>query len=146
MERDKKILLSAVIITVIVFVGIYLIFSPAKCFDYACFQFKMNDCSPVKYVNEEKEASWSYYVVGPTNDECKIRVTLLMAKEGDLGLKELEGHSMNCFYPRGVSAYPDKDLFKCHGTLKEDLQQRIIQKLHEYIVENIGDLRIALTS
>ena len=49
-------------------------------------------------------------------------------------------------YPKGIPIYPEKDLSKCHGRLKEELQAIIINKLHTYIIENIGEFRGNLTS
>ncbi|KKQ16334.1 MAG: hypothetical protein US28_C0002G0001, partial [Candidatus Daviesbacteria bacterium GW2011_GWA1_36_8] len=49
-----------------------------------------------------------------------------------------------CLYERGVSAYPEKDLAKCHGRLKEELQTEIIKKLHSYVLTNVGDINRSL--
>ena len=47
---------------------------------------------------------------------------------------------MNCYYPPGTAAYPERDLSMCHGRLKEELQGIIITKLHTYIIDNLGKL------
>jgi hypothetical protein len=35
---------------------------------------------------------------------------------------------------------PEDDLSRCTGQLKENLQEIIIQKLHAYVVENLGQI------
>jgi hypothetical protein len=51
---------------------------------------------------------------------------------------------MTCYYPLGTAAYAEKDLSKCHGLLKEELQTIIINKLHAYILENLGKVEEGL--
>ena len=63
-----------------------------------------------------------------------------LAKEGELGIDRLEGYEMSCFYDRGQGVYPEDDLSKCHGRLKEELQGIIINKLHTYVIENLGKI------
>ena len=101
----------------------------------------MRKCSPVKYVNEGEDASWLYQIQGIDGDNCAIKVTLLNAKEGDLGLRNFEGNSMTCFYEKGVLAYPERNIGSCHGVLKEDLQNLVIERLYDYVVVNLKDIR-----
>lgn len=140
MKLDKK---SSVIITatiIVVVLAIYVTSLPDDCGTYECFQKKMIECSPASYINEEPAASWKYLILGRLRDECRIEVTLLQAKEGELAIADFEGHKMECLYPVGVSAYPDKDLALCSGELKEDIQGRIIDKLHEYLLDNLIEI------
>lgn len=124
--------------------ALYYTFTPNPCETYGCFEDHMASCSRATYVNEEPEASWSYTVMRRVKGACEIKVTLLQAKEGDLQLRNFEGHDMTCTYPLGVVAYPDKDMSVCHGRLKEDLQGLIIEKLHQYLVDNLVDVKDAL--
>ena len=141
MEKGKRNLIIALILVILVIAGFYYAFLRKECGDYECFRQNMVECRPAKYVNEEREASWGYEVIGKKREQCEVEVKLLLAKEGELKLREFEGNSMNCFYPLGTAAFPDEDLSACHGRLKEDLQQRIIEKLHEYILDNLGEIR-----
>ena len=75
-----------------------------------------------------------------------MNVKLLQAKRGELGIDRLAGYEMECNYPDGVGTYPEKDLEKCHGKLREELQQIIIEKLHAYIIENLGKIDRELNS
>jgi len=141
MDKEKRNLIIAVSLVIIVFGGFYYAYLPEKCGDYECFRQNMIECSPAEYVNEESEASWGYEIMGEKIDKCEIEVTLLLAKEGELSLQEFEGSSMNCYYPLGTAAFPDEDLSVCEGKLKENLQTRLIEKLYEYILNNLGEIR-----
>lgn len=144
MNKKKRILIFAIIITFIVVIAFYVSFLPLKCRNYECFRVNMAECNPATYVSEEPQASWGYEIIGPNVDSCRIDVTLLQAKEGDLSLLDFEGNKMSCYYPRGTVGYPEEDLGSCTGLLKENMQGRIIQKLHEYILDNLGEIKTGL--
>jgi hypothetical protein len=115
-----------------------MIFYSPTCQNYECFRADMIKCSKVAYINEGTEATWGYSIEGIQGKDCVINVKFLQAKKGDLGLTALEGSEMKCYYPLGTADYPEKDLGKCHGVLKEELQTIVINKLHSYILENLG--------
>ena len=139
-QYRKIIFISAIVIFVLAVAGaVYFSFLYLpKCQNYECFQEYMSKCSKATYVNDEPEASWGYSIIGRLNENCAIKVTLLMAKKGELGIDKYVNDAMTCYYPKGVAAYPEKDLSKCHGQLKEDLQELIINKMHSYLLENLG--------
>jgi hypothetical protein len=128
-------------IFVLIAVSSYFVFLPEECLALECFQTSMSQCVSATYVNEESEASWGYEIKGKLRNECEIEVTLLNAKEGQLGIDEYEGHSMSCFYALGIVNSPEKNLGSCHGRLKEDLQKEIIEKLHGYVLENLDEIQ-----
>ncbi len=144
MKKENLNLLLILAVLIAFIAVLYFTLSPVRCESFACFQDKMGSCSQATYINEEPEASFLYNIKRKYRDKCEIEVTLLQAKEGELKLRGLEKHSMLCTYPLGVIAYPDKDLSLCHGRLKEDLQGIIIEKLHTYIVNNLGSIKEAL--
>jgi hypothetical protein len=142
---DEKVVVFVVFVFVALFaVALHYSLSPVECLGYECFKSHMIDCSRATYINDDPEASWVYKILGKTVDGCAIDVKLLQAKQGGLNLRDLEQQSMTCIYPLGVAAYPDKDMSLCSGKLKESLQNIIIEKLHKYIINNIGDLKDAL--
>jgi hypothetical protein len=47
---------------------------------------------------------------------------------------------MDCYLQIGDISLPESDLTKCHGRLKEELQEIIIENAHRYIIENIGEI------
>ena len=129
------------LILVVAVLALHYTFIPTSCADYACFAKHMSKCTPAVFVNEEQEASWGYRVLGTTKHTCETEVTLLSAKEGDIDLRKYEGTSMLCYYDIGVSGFPEKNLAACHGLLKEELQDIVIQKLYKYVVANLGEIR-----
>jgi len=138
-EKKYYIIILIVVLVIAIAGGIYTSwFYNPKCENYACWQGYMEKCSKISFINDGSEASWGYTVKGLEGNECAITVKLLQVKKGELGLASLAGEEMTCNYPKGVSTYPEQDLSKCHGILKEDLQGIIINKLHAYILENLG--------
>ncbi|MEK6819214.1 MAG: hypothetical protein AABY10_04770, partial [Nanoarchaeota archaeon] len=75
-----------------------------------------------------------------------IDVTLIQPKTGDLGIDKLGGYSMTCVFQKGAAMYPEKDLDKCHGPLKEEMQSIVIKKLHTYVIENLNTIDRNLAS
>ncbi len=131
----------------VVGVAVYLTFYDyPQCGSYQCFQDHMTACTKAVYINEEPEASWQYTVLGQKNGQCAIEVTMLLAKKGDLGIDALNGQSMLCSYPIGITAYPEKNLDVCTGQLKESLQSVLIKKLYSYILDNLGQYNKSLSS
>lgn len=132
----------AFLILVVAAVALYATFTPVRCTEFSCFEAHMTKCRPATYINDgEKEASWKYEVIGTSDKKCDVRVTLLLAKESNLDLRQYEGKEMTCSHPLGVAGYPEKNLAVCRGELKEGLQAIVIEKLYKYIVTNIGEIR-----
>jgi len=131
------------IVVVISAVTVYTtFFFTQECGNFACFQQKMQACERgTTYINDDKQATWQYKIQGsPDDGTCNVKVTLLQAKTGELELNKLIGESMNCYYPMDVGTYPEHDLDKCTGILKEGLQTLIINKLHAHIIDNLGQV------
>lgn len=144
-KKFDKVLI-VLILLIIGFVVYLQLFYVGECQNFECFKSKMESCDKVEYVNEAPEASWHYRIRGMEGDSCKIDVEVLLAKKGELGIDRLVGKDMKCFYPEGVATYPEKDLSVCHGELKEELQEIIINKLHTYVIENLGQIDKELNS
>jgi len=147
-KRNQKIILLLIAIILLGGIALYLFFfSGEKCGNIECFQNAMKLCTKANLMSEEPEASWLYEINGlNTAGVCEVNVRLLQAKEGELGIDRLNGLDMVCTYPRGVFAYPEKDLSRCHGRLREELQTIIINKLHAYVIENLGQINESLSS
>lgn len=140
MNKRAGLITFILVLVFLLALALYATFGHASCGSLSCFQENMARCSLATYVQEEPQASWQYNIEGRKNDKCTIKVTLLQAKEGDLELRNFEGNSMTCSYPAGTIAFPEKDMALCHGQLKEDLQGLIIKKLHQYILDNLGEI------
>ena len=65
---------------------------------------------------------------------------MLQLKQGNADLSNLEGKSMECSVFLGSTNDPDDNLNNCHGRLREEIQEVIIQRLHSQVVENIGEI------
>ncbi len=147
-KTKQKVYIALIIIVVLAVIGaVYFgFFYKPNCSNYECWQKYMSRCSKATFVNDEPEASWGYEIKGLEGKQCVIDVKLLLAKKGELGIEKLVGEEMTCYYPSGIAAYAEKDLTKCHGLLKEELQAIIINKLHAYILENLGQIQEGLES
>ncbi len=117
-----------------------------KCDDNACFQAHQEKCADTKFTSDTTDAIWFYEIRGKYNGECKIDVRLVQVKEGKLNLRDLEGLEMSCDVPLGSIIKPESNLQNCHGILKEELQAFIINKLHSYIIDNVGEIGEELTN
>lgn len=135
-----KRLITIFVIGIIVLGSWFIFFKSDKCGDDECFLNHMTECDRATYINEDEEASWGYKITGKIKDTCRVEVTLLNAKEGPLGIDEIEGYMMNCNYPLGVADFPENNLDFCTGLLKEEIQGIIIQDLHKYILGNLGEI------
>lgn len=143
MKRGVKILL--ILILIVLSVAIYFSFFFAySCDDLVCYQAHQKKCSPTKFVNDAEETTWKYHVKGKEDGRCEIKVTALQVKKGTIDKMQLEGKSMLCYLFIGDETNPESDISKCHGELKEELQDLIIQNLHKYIVDNLGNIGDAL--
>lgn len=144
--KTKLRIVFAILIVVLIGIVVYLqFFYKPGCNNFFCFQEKMKSCEKYNFINEAEEATWYYEIKGKTTNDCQIYVKMLNAKKGELGIDSIVGYDMVCSYPLGVGIYPEKDIGKCHGRLKEELQNIIINKLHSYIIENLGKVDEALS-
>lgn len=146
MKKEVFAVVLVVCAIVVLSFALYATLKPVTCKDFACFEKHMGACTRASFVNEEPQASWKYDITQRTAEGCQIEVTLAQAKEGELRLRDFEGHSMTCVYPFGVIAYPDKEMIRCHGRLKEDLQELIIERIHSYLINNLADVKNILDS
>ncbi|MFH1425539.1 MAG: hypothetical protein ABIG28_02295 [archaeon] len=142
-NRKTLLLIGLAIIFAILAILTTYFYSPL-CGDLKCFQDAMKKCKSARYINEQDEASWRYEILKFEDGQCKIEVTLLQPKAGELSIEKLVGQNMVCDYPKGITSYPEGDLERCHGRLKEELQAMVIKKLHAYIIENIGEVNAGL--
>lgn len=140
MKKRVSIILLIAIIIVAAFAVYFTFFYSRICDNQACFNNALEKCSKKSYVNDGKEAVWIYTIKGKSSEECVVDIRLDQVKEGNVNLASLEGKEMTCYVPLGIVVSPEKDLKKCHGLLKEEMQDMIINNLHSYIVKNIGEV------
>jgi len=144
----RRLISTILIVAILIALGfaIYLNFYFVnQCKTYDCFARQLKSCNKISFVSEQPEASWLYSVKYRSGSYCVVNVKLIQPKEGDLSLEKLSGYSMDCSMPLGLVGYPEKNLANCHGRLKEELQTVIINKLHSYLLENLGQVKEELT-
>lgn len=137
----KKRAIILILILVVALLAIYFtFFYTKKCGDRGCFNLALQKCSRVSYLNDAEDTVWLYKIKGKEKGGCEVYVKLVKLKTGATDIVELEGKDMNCYPPLGIMRDPQDDLGKCSGKLKEEMQTLIINRLHAYIVENLGQI------
>ncbi len=130
------------VVLVILVWGIWMLFfSYAHCETWECFNAHLKDCDRVRFIGEV-DMIFKYTIEGDSNGECEVVVQLLQGELNNRDLIKLEMQKMTCMLPRGVVMVPESDIGNCHGMLKEGLQDLVIEKLHTYLVQNLGKLNL----
>ena len=153
MEKRLAVLIenkTAILIVVILIVGIIAVyitfFYHPKCKDVKCWDERLKTCSKAVYINEPIDVTWLYTIDGKKSGNCEVKVKMLEIKRGLKQAEILKGKEMTCLLPLGFKVAPESNPNLCTGPLKEAMQALIIQKLHEYILENTGQIEEELTS
>lgn len=134
--------LFILVFVLIVYSGYFLFFYEKPVSSTEEFVEAMKSCRPVSWVREDEQATWLYTIKGQgKGDTCRIQVKLFEVKQGTIDSEELEGETMLCIQEKGDTRFPEKNIADCTGRLKEELQDLIIQRMHNYLLENIGEIR-----
>jgi len=137
----KPKLIPVMIILLILIASVYfLFFFRQKCTTQDCFLEGLWKCKRIDFMSEDLSIVWSYSIKGLSGEVCKVDVKALEVKTGEQELKQLEGQTMECLIPKGFILMPETKIEYCHGLLKESIQDQIIEKMHLYIVQNIGEI------
>jgi hypothetical protein len=140
-----------IIVFIVAIVAVYVtFFYHPKCNDVACWNSKLKECSRANFVKDSVDVKWSYKILGKEKIgeevRCEVKVKAVDIKRGLKNTEILEGKEMYCYLPLGVTTAPENNPDVCIGRLKEEMQTLIIQKLHQYIVQNVGELGSDLTN
>jgi len=138
--------LTILIIVVLSAAFYFTFFFAYKCDSKECFVTKHAECKRSTYMNEIDGISWLYHIKGKSKNNCKISVKILEVKEGSIDQEKLEEKEMDCLMEIGDISSPESDIGRCHGELKEELQGMIIKKLHQYVLDNLGEISEDLNS
>lgn len=140
-KRDNWKAYITIAVIVIGLIAIYfLYYFSYTCEDLSCFQIHQEQCARTTYISDQEETTWKYFIYGEEDEKCKINVEVVNIKKGTANKQKLQGKSMDCYVPLGSLVAPESDISRCHGLLKEEMQNLIIQQLHTYIVENVQDI------
>lgn len=137
-KRGGLVKVGITVLVLIFLVGVF--FYTKKCDGLACFNNYLERCNKARFVNDAKDSIWGYSIKGVKNDKCVVNVVLITVKEGSSDLVALENQEMDCYLNFGEVVDPKKDLDKCHGELREGIQDIMIQKMHAYIMQNVGKI------
>jgi hypothetical protein len=142
MQKRVGLALLILLISLVIFSGYFLFVYAKPVLTAEGFGNAMVNCGHVSWVKEDAQASWLYTIKGnAVGDACDIEVKLLKMKEGTLDSEKLQGMKMLCVQNKGDNQFPEKDISRCSGELKEQLQELIIQRMHSYILENFGEIK-----
>ena len=129
------------VLFVLLGMGIYFTwFFSYSCDDLSSFQARQYSCSRASFIRDTPTTVWKYRVLGKSGGVCVINAEVLKVKEGQIDRKSFEGKSMDCSLPLKSRALPESDLSRCHGLLKEEIQQLIIRNAHAQILANIEEV------
>jgi len=141
-QRRVGIALIILILGLIGFTIYFLVFYAKPISTSEEFVYSMNNCKRVSWVREDAQATWIYTIKGNAKgDACKIEVQLSKMKQGTIDSEKLQGKEMECILLKTETRFPEKDISQCSGELKEDLQEIIIQRMHNYLLKNVGEIR-----
>ncbi len=133
--------IGLVILAVLVWGIWFLFFSYEKCNSWSCFNENLENCKKTKFIGE-RDIIFEYIIRGESGSMCKVDLQLLQGELDNQESIELEMQKMTCMLPLGVVMIPESDIGNCHGILKEGLQDLVIQKLHTYLVQNVGQINL----
>jgi len=138
-EILKFIIVLLVFLSILIIIYYFFLYTKT-CQDQECFTESLVRCKRARWTNDAEEATWLYTINGKSGKNCGIEVKLLVIKKGKIDIGKTEGKSMTCYLPLSIASSPEQDLGKCTGPLKEDLQDLIINRMHSYVLENLGEI------
>ena len=130
-----------IVLAILVFGVWFVFFSYDECDSWECFNDNLESCGKARFIRGT-DMIFDYTILGSSGDECRVEAKLLQGDLNNQDSLKLEGHEMVCSLPIGVVMLPESDISLCHGLLKEGLQDLVIQKLHVYLVQNLGQLNL----
>jgi hypothetical protein len=117
----------------------------SNCQTFECFQSHEFNCDKAQFIRDTDTTTWLYKIEGEKDSKCEIEVTVLAVKEGNIDRNSLEDKSMTCSLSLETKVLPESDISKCHGILKEEIQQIMIKNAHAQILANLNKLSEELT-
>ena len=127
-----------------IILGLYFFGIDTKnCSDFSCFQESLRYCKRTEFIRDDAETVWKYNVLGNAQkkDACIIQVELLVIKKGTIDLEQLQNKKMDCVVMKSTTSLPEDDISSCTGILKEEIQEVMIQRMHNYLLQNLGQIQ-----
>jgi len=131
--------IAAIALIILLFLLSYFFLLKTKhCNDEQCFLTALNKCQRCSYETDE----WKYLIKAKKDSICVVNVENKFLKDVDADIAErLRGKSMECAIPltqQPITTLPHEDIDACHGPLKEELLAVMLEKLQEYVIQQIG--------
>jgi hypothetical protein len=140
-----KVFIMIIFVSLIFNLAWYGFFSYEKCDSWECFNDNLDDCRRTKFVGGN-EMVFSYRIEGSEEGKCVVNVKMLQGDFNNQDSLNLVDNEMKCFLPLGIVMIPESNIAYCHGLLKEGLQDLVIEKMHAYIVQNLGKINAEAVS
>jgi hypothetical protein len=143
-SKKIKIIFIVLILILIIFL-VYILFIKSKnCKNEECFFNSLKSCKKTYFLNEDSQYSWAYFISKQASaDSCEVKVRLMSIKKNSIDLRVLQNKEMTCIIPKKKADFPEKDISKCSGVLKENLQDLIIQRMYDYLLTNVQEINIS---
>ena len=129
-----------IIVLLLIILGLFFKFYYPLCENEECFSDSLIKCSKAGYYSETSDTTIFYKILGKEKDKCQVFVQLKTVKQGSIELLALEEKTMICDIPLKTYIKPEQNIKNCHGELREEVQEIMIQRMHSQILENIGDI------
>jgi hypothetical protein len=142
-KLKKRVFIALVILIafLVVYSVWFLFFYTKPCPDGDCFYKSMVEAKRASWVKQDELATWLYTIQGTRGEYSIIEVRLLEIKEGTEEIEVLRDKKMVCSVMRGDTRPPEQDLSQCNGRLKEEIQEILIQRMHNYLLQNVGQIK-----
>jgi len=139
-KRGIKIVLATLFVVVLLVLVYLNIFYFRDCGSEECFNVQLRECKRGIYV-KPGDVVFEYKIFGLSREMCEVSVKVLEIGVSEEEKGKLVGKSMDCLFEKGIVVKPESELQDCHGLLKEELQEIIIDRLHKQIVENLAEIK-----
>jgi len=140
--NSKNLLIFSVIVIILIllyFAWIFIFGQYQGCKSWECFNENLAACKKTRFAGGT-DIIFGYQIEGKSGKNCEVTVEFIQGEIPNKEAKELTGKTMTCSLPQGVIMLPESDLSRCTGPLKEKLQEQIISQLHNFIVQNLGQI------
>jgi galactitol-specific phosphotransferase system IIB component len=139
----RSIVLS--IFVIIIGLGMWYYFvgfgTVTKCDDMECYRENLLKCKKSWVINEDNNYVYRYEILKDNGDSyCDVDVILSRVINGVMDSQDLEGLNMVCKINKYDDSLPESDMLVCSGKLREELQEIIIERMHNQILQNLDQI------
>jgi len=147
LELIEKIAIVGGVFLALFVIGYYTGYIKSNCgTNKVCFDEALKKCKSSEVLFVRDNNVYRYEAWPGVGEGCFIKITLERVEAGaSQEFKDLEGKHMKCKLSKAqletTSLEQFDNLIKyCHGELKEDVYEIIIQRIYTNIVSNLGDV------